>query len=549
MAHARTPHDVQAVTHAPVPRKWRPSLGLMTFAAIAFVLAAPLSGTLFFRIFENQMVRQTEGELIAQAAFVKTIAARELEGLPTIAVPRRALPPPRAEPDDDHPSSRRRVVDHGVWEPIEPALDLFEDRIEFARPDAAETDLLIHPAVLAAGQRISQVLGEAQRTTLAGFLVTDARGVVIAGRADIGRTLAHVDEVQTALNGEFSSVLRLRGDNAERPPLYSISRGARIRVFAAMPIKSGEDVIGVAYLSRTPNNILRALYAERDNVAFASLMTLAATLLVWFVFTRTIARPLGQLTAQAEAIARGERTAIRPLGQHGAREIAILTESILTMAEKLSDRSDYIATLAGHVSHEFKSPLTSIRGAMELLSDPDTAMEPEERARFQRNVMADVERLALLMERLRDLARAENPEIGGTTSLAETKCAVASAYPPLTVTFTGETEAVFAMSRDNTVICLGHLLQNAAQHGAQNVEATACVTGELVRLTVTDDGPGIAPANRAQVFDAFFTTRREEGGTGMGLGIIRALVRAHGGDVTLGDATNGAEFVLEIPRA
>ena len=69
----------------------------------------------------------------------------------------------------------------------------------------------------------------------------------------------------------------------------------------------------------------------------------------------------------------------------------------------------------------------------------------------------------------------------------------------------------------------------------------------LVTVLVADDGEGISPANRDKVFDAFFTTRRDSGGTGMGLGIVAAMLRAHGGAIRLVDSTEGAVFSLTFP--
>jgi signal transduction histidine kinase len=71
----------------------------------------------------------------------------------------------------------------------------------------------------------------------------------------------------------------------------------------------------------------------------------------------------------------------------------------------------------------------------------------------------------------------------------------------------------------------------------------------LLRIKVADDGEGVSPNNRGQIFDSFFTTRRERGGTGMGLAIVRAVLEAHGGTIRLVDAGTGAAFELKIPIA
>ena len=95
---------------------------------------------------------------------------------------------------------------------------------------------------------------------------------------------------------------------------------------------------------------------------------------------------------------------------------------------------------------------------------------------------------------------------------------------------------------------LSTLIDNSRQAGAGRVTIAARVDGERVVVTVTDDGPGIAPGDRDRVFEPFFTTRRAAGGTGLGLPILRSLLEAHRGTIAL-DAGEGAVFRLTLPVA
>ena len=103
------------------------------------------------------------------------------------------------------------------------------------------------------------------------------------------------------------------------------------------------------------------------------------------------------------------------------------------------------------------------------------------------------------------------------------------------------------MSAENLGIVLGHLADNALRHGAGRIEISAQVAPGQVRLNVADDGGGISANNRARIFDNFFTTRREQGGTGMGLAIVRAMLGAHGGTIELAGSTKGACFKVTVP--
>ena len=212
-------------------------------------------------------------------------------------------------------------------------------------------------------------LAATQNVTLAGFRLLDPNGVVIAGREEVGLSLAHLEEVAEALQGRFSAVLRVRISKHDQPSLYSMSRGTGMRVFTAMPVIVRDQVAGVVYASRTPSNVFKYLYEQRAKVALAILFMIVPTLLIGFLFHRTITEPMRELIERTNLIGKGDRHALRPLKRHGTSEFARLSQSFLEMARRLNTRSSFISTFATHVSHELKSPLTSIQGAAELLRD------------------------------------------------------------------------------------------------------------------------------------------------------------------------------------
>ncbi|WP_430682299.1 HAMP domain-containing sensor histidine kinase [Mesorhizobium australafricanum] len=497
-------------------------------------MALPLVGLFFFRLYENQLIRQTEGELIAQGAVVAAVYAQEVRaagiaqeqlGAPVSADPAR---------DNNYP-----------YEPVEPRLDLASDDVMPTRPAAlpATPD----PAFAAIGARLDGILDETQKTTLAGFRLLDPHGVVIAGGDEVGQSLGGVEEVRTALSGTYASELRLRIPDQPPPPLYSVSRGTRVRVFVALPVELDGRVAGVVYLSRTPNNIVKHLYGERGKVTLAAIAILGGTLLIALVFIRTVSRPIYALIDRTKRIAAGDREAIRPLDHHGTREMAALSTAFLDMATKLQARSDSIQTFATHVSHELKSPLTAIQGAAELLRDSGGAMDEAERRRFSNNIVTDAGRLNLLVRRLLDLARAENLAPSGENTTLGGALALLPVDTRLEARIEAGSEIGLGISGENLAIVLANLIDNSARHGARQVAIDASAAGERVLVHVGDDGGGISAANRAKIFEPFFTTRRETGGTGMGLGIVVALLKAHDGTIRLVDSERGTRFEIDLP--
>jgi len=387
--------------------KWRPRLATVVVAILIVVMALPLVGLFFFRLYENQLIRQTEAELIAQGAVLAAIYAEDVRQAGI--APEKLGAPMAAE-------AGRGASTNEPYQPVEPRLDLASDTVLPTRPApvAANAD----PTFAAIGARLSAILVQTQKTTLAGFRLLDPSGVVIAGREEVGLSLGNAEEVREALAGRYASALRLRIPDQPAPPLYSVSRGTRVRVFVAMPVEVEGRVAGVVYLSRTPNNIVKHLYGERGKVTLAAIAIVGGTLLIGLVFLRTVSRPIYGLIERTKRIAAGDRTAIKPLDHHGTREMAELSAAFLDMAQKLQARSDSIQTFATHVSHELKSPLTAIQGAAELLRDSGGAMDEAERKRFSGNIVTDAGRLNLLVRRLLELARAENlAPSGESTSL------------------------------------------------------------------------------------------------------------------------------------
>jgi two-component system sensor histidine kinase CreC len=520
----------------PTRAKWRPTLGLIVFAVLSTVIALPLVGLFFFRIYDNQLIHQTQAELIAESSVLAAVYAREVEArIP--GIPLGAEIAPELRPD---PSNR--------FAPIRPALDLAGNDLLSRRPDARRADAAPDPAYLEIGARLLPVMMQTQKVTLAGFRILDPHGVVIAGQRETGMSLAHIKEVAAALQGRYQGVLRVRISSQPPPPIYSVSRGTGLRVFSAMPVIVDNHVAGVIYVSRTPSNIFRHLYEEKGKFILAGVAVLGVTLIIGLIFSRTITRPMHELIQRIAEIRRGAPDAFRPLKHYGTREFATLSRSFLEMAETLSHRSDHISTFAAHLTHELKSPLTSIRGAAELLQDSGTpgGLTDPERKKFLDNILGDTERIEVLVQRLRELAQAEAAQAGGSVELQSLIGELRSRFPDLAIEAGGALDRAIGMSAENALIVLSHLADNAGRHHATELKLAASDDAGAVRVVMSNNGDAISAANRERIFDAFFTTRRDSGGTGMGLSIAQAMLRANGGSVRLLPAEEGVAFEVRF---
>lgn len=521
-------------------QKWRPSLSFVIFAVLALVAVLPLLGLFFFRLYDNQLIRQTQAELIAQSRVLAVIYARDVQAQLANGIPLGAAVPPEALPDPGDQVT-----------PIRPELDLAGNDLLRRRPDALPAPKPADPAHIAIGARLMPLVLETQKVTLAGFRILDPQGVVIAGRQEVGQSLAHIEEVAAALRGQYSAALRIRIPDKPPPPIYSISRGVGVHVFSAMPVIVNDRVAGVIYASRTPSNIFEHLYRERGKFLLAAIVVVLATIAIGLVFSRTVTRPMRELVDRAVQIGRGDRDAFKALDHYGTRELAQLSDSFFGMAQQLSRRSDYIATFSAHLTHELKSPLTSIKGAAELLLDSlhskTATLTRTEQTNFVSNILGDAERLEAMSHRLRELARAQGVPENGQTQLADVIDRLRNQFPALAISAGGCLERSIGMSTEKAMIVLAHLADNAIRHNAKSLAIEAIGETSGIRVTVGNDGNPISEPNRDRIFDAFFTTRRDAGGTGMGLAIAQAVMVSHDGSIRLLPASRGVAFELEFP--
>lgn len=554
--------------------RFSPRLRTIFFTVNLLILLLPLGGVVLMRLYESVLIRRTESELVVQgahvsASFIETLRdeLREQGRPPSSYGAQVSWNEERRSNwlSSNSLSSRRAPEPRGIpfgqraLHPIEPRLDLAADPIYPPPQPARAVEAPADEAARRAGRRMSKAMRAAQRITLAGIRVVDHRGVVVAStRTELGLSLAHREEVRRALEGYQVALMRQRISDEPPPPLDSISRGTGLRVFVALPAVVDDRVWGAVVLSRTPQAVSQSLYTLRFHILGGALALLTMIALISLITSRTITQPMEELIRQSERVASGERGAAMPLARSGTLEVRRVSEAIARMAQALEERADYIDTFARGVSHEFKTPLASMRGTVELLRDHLEEMTPEERDTFLDNLEQDTERLTRLVSRLADLARADviKPTQESTSApevIDELTGRFGASGLEVAVTH-GDGVSTVMMARETLDSILTNLLDNARQHGGAEVEvqlSTARLTlaegRAMVQFEVEDNGPGISPANQAKVFDRFFTTARHRGGSGLGLNIVRKLVVVHGGEVELESEPGRTVFRFTLP--
>lgn len=234
----------------------------------------------------------------------------------------------------------------------------------------------------------------------------------------------------------------------------------------------------------------------------------------------------------------GDRSVVVSVRPYGEGALVLLQD--LTQLRQLEGvRRDFVA----NVSHELKTPLTSIVGFAEAVAEPD--LLPDRRREFAGRILANARRMRRLVDDLLDLARIESgrwepsPE---PVDLAEVARAVWSSLEPApregSVRLEVEPGVPCARADSGAVRQIFfNLFDNALRYAprASGVRVEARAEGEWVRVDVSDTGPGIASAHLSRIFERFYRVdaarSRKAGGTGLGLAIVKHLVTAHGGAI------------------
>ncbi|HEY7135516.1 MAG TPA: HAMP domain-containing sensor histidine kinase [Acidimicrobiia bacterium] len=285
----------------------------------------------------------------------------------------------------------------------------------------------------------------------------------------------------------------------------------------------------------------------------------AVAALVAYFLARRLTRPIGTMQQTARRIAAGDLSARVDLGGHSNDELADLARGLNAMAAQLEHARGMERGFILSVSHDLRTPLTSIRGYAEAIADG--AVEgADDRKRAAEIISSEARRLERLVADLLDLARLDAHQFSLTprpVDAGEVVEAAVLAFEPA-ATELGLRLAVDArkpIPADADPERLGqivaNLVENALKYATTTIDVgVARIDGQVV-IRVRDDGPGLSPEDVPHVFDRLYTSRTVAGrkvGTGLGLAIVRELAAAMGGSAWAEPAEGGGtRFVVRVP--
>lgn len=292
-------------------------------------------------------------------------------------------------------------------------------------------------------------------------------------------------------------------------------------------------------------------------MAAAAITAIAASA---FLAARML-RPIRAMAAGAERIAAGGHEVRVP--QAGQDELAVLGRAFNGMATSLQNAERRRRELVSDVAHEFRTPLATVEGYVEAMSDGTLPRSDENLA----VLMQEAHRMARLLEDLSKVSKAEERQLDLRLAVSDAADLVTRAAQAASLAYDDKGVSLEVHDRpasarvlvddDRIAEVLGNLLANALRHTpkAGRVEIGVRVRGDDVEIWVEDSGEGIAAEDLERVFERFYRVdrarARASGGSGVGLTIARAIVTAHGGTLRAESRGRGmgARFSIALPRA
>lgn len=299
---------------------------------------------------------------------------------------------------------------------------------------------------------------------------------------------------------------------------------------------------------------VNAEFAEFDATArvflIASLVTLVLVASVGIIVATRLLRPLRQMREIATRVS--ARSLSERIPVVGDDDVADLARTMNAMLDRLDDALDSQRRLLSDVGHELKTPITIVRGHIEVM-DPRDAGDVRE---TQRLTLDELERMGQLVQDLSDAAALHGGapvhlapvDVGDLLQRIMKKAQVITGAE---VTLGKSVQGVAMLDANRITQAVLQLAQNAAKYGGGRITLSSRFDGRALELAVRDFGPGVPDDAKDTVFDRFrrASTSDEVGGSGLGLNIVQLIARAHGGTVRVADAAGGgALFTLRLPR-
>lgn len=327
------------------------------------------------------------------------------------------------------------------------------------------------------------------------------------------------------------------------------------------PITGNYNVYGYVLIHLPVSQISQSQTSTLDILYITSAIIFGLSLIILLVFTQTVYLPLRKITVGANEYAAGNLDYRIRVKTHD--EMGYLADTLNYMSDELNKMEEYQRNFIANVSHDFRSPLTSIKGYLEAILDG--TIPPELYEKYISRVISETERLHKLTESMLTLNSLDakgylsrtnfdiNRIIKDTAASFEGTCDAKNISFDLT--FSDNIQMVYAdMGKIQQVMY--NLIDNAIKfsHNDSVIYIQASSRYEKVFVSVKDNGIGIPKDSVKKIWERFYKTDLSRGkdkrGTGLGLSIVKEIIQAHGENIDVISTEGvGTEFVFSLPRS
>jgi signal transduction histidine kinase len=399
--------------------------------------------------------------------------------------------------------------------------------------------------------------------------VTDERGDVVAtSLVQGGRTFAVTSgEGPPAAGTDATGEPRLDSADGGLPVLPPGGAGGTAAIIGADGVVAS-SLETIARTVDTPSGrltvtaaspvdqVARSVDALREALWFGLPAAMAVVAAIAWVLVGRALRPVDAIRAEVDEIT-GSTMHRRVHEPPTSDEIARLARTMNAMLGRLDATTTRQRQFVSDASHELRSPVAAIRTSLEVARRKadhadwptvvDTALAEESR------LEALLDDLLLLAAQDENGAMAVRPKPVSLTAVATTEARRPRRVPVTVIQWPDDSQAIeIAAGGDQLAHALSNLVDNAARYAASLVQITLSSHDGTARIVVDDDGPGIPAADRGRVFERFTrlddSRARPQGGSGLGLAVVRAILSRHHGQIRIEDSPlGGARFVAELP--
>ncbi|NRA38454.1 MAG: two-component system sensor histidine kinase CreC [Planctomycetes bacterium] len=328
-------------------------------------------------------------------------------------------------------------------------------------------------------------------------------------------------------------------------------------LFIAAPIIHEQKIIGCLTVSKPSNSVAIFVDSGRKHIIMVTIISALIIFLLIICVGIWVTRPIHQLEHFVRQTAAG---GMPDKLLFTAPELQSVSEAITDMRSAL-DGKQYIESYVQQLTHEFKSPLSVISGAGELLQEE---MSEKQRLRFVHNILSECDRMKELVDRILLLASVENRRMSGAPSDIILSKLFADLLPIMQVLadergvqieLLPELDAAMSISADYFLLELAvrNIILNAIQFSPRNaVVSISCLqTAHGIDITCEDSGSGIPDYALSRVCERFYSLQHPESGrksSGLGLSLVYAVMQLHQGTVNISNASSGgAHVILSFP--